>query len=48
MDIEKFKQISKNFWVEPDFEQAFKNLILTSIYAVFKFDAGKNLHKKKK
>ena len=37
MDINRFKQISKNFWIDPAFEQAFKKLILNSIGTVEHF-----------
>lgn len=42
---QKFKEISKSFFVDTDFESASSELGLTSIDAVFSFDSGKNLSK---
>jgi len=42
---QKFIEISKSFFVDEDFKQALTNLGLTSIDAVFSFNAGKNLTK---
>jgi heptosyltransferase-2 len=40
-----FSESSKSFFVEPDYKTAFSKLGLTSIDAVFSFNAGKNLTK---
>ena len=42
---EHFKQISEFFFVEPEFEQALRDMGLTSIESVFAFTGGKNLSK---
>jgi hypothetical protein len=42
---QKFKEISKSLFVDTDFEEKFKELGLTTIEAVFSFDAGKDLIK---
>jgi len=41
----KFTEISKSFFVNPDYEAGFSELGLISIDAVFSFNAGKNLAK---
>jgi heptose I phosphotransferase len=46
MDTNNFKNVETSFFVDPAYEQAFKSLGLTSIDAVFSFDAGVNLAKK--
>lgn len=43
---QRFAEISKSFFVDPDFEPIFRRLGLTSIDAVFSFNTGKNLSKK--
>jgi hypothetical protein len=43
---QRFAEISESFFVDPDFEPIFRRLGLTSIDAVFSFNAGKNLSKK--
>jgi len=45
MSKQKFVEISKSFFIDPDYKTAFSNLGLTSIDAVFSFNAGKNLAK---
>ena len=42
----KFIEISKSCYVDPDYEAAFSESGLTSIDAVFSFNAGRNLSKK--
>jgi len=43
---QRFVEISKSLFVDADSEQLFRKLGLTSIEAVFSFNAGKNLSKK--
>jgi hypothetical protein len=43
---QRFVEISKSLFVDADFEPIFRRLGLTSIDAVFSFNAGKNLSKK--
>lgn len=45
MSSHKFIEISESFFVDADFAQAFRDLGLTSIDAVFSFDGGVNLTK---
>ena len=45
MDKQKFVEISKSFFVDPDYKTTFIRLGLNSIDAVFSFNAGKNLTK---
>ncbi len=45
MDKQKFVEISKSFFIDPGYKTAFVNLGLTSIDAVFSFNAGENLTK---
>jgi hypothetical protein len=45
MSEHKFVEISKSFFIDPGYETAFSKLGLTSIDAVFSFNAGKNLAK---
>lgn len=42
---QKFIKVSESFFVDSDFQHAFEELGLTSIDAVFAFNAGKNLNK---
>lgn len=42
---QNFVEISKSFFVDEDFKEAFCKMDLTSIDTVFSFDAGKNLTK---
>ena len=42
---QKFIEISKSFFIDPDYRTAFNELSLTSIDAVFSFNDGKNLAK---
>ena len=42
----KYIEISKSFYIGPDFEQPFKKLGLSSIDAVFSFNTAKKLNKK--
>ncbi len=42
---QKFVEISKSFFIDPDYKTAFSELGLTSIDAVFSFNAAKNLAK---
>ena len=42
---QKFVEISKSFFVDPDYKTAFIKLGLSSIDAVFSFNAGRNLAK---
>jgi len=42
---QKFTEVSKSFFIDPDYKAAFIELGLTSIDAVFSFNAGKNLAK---
>ena len=42
---QKFVQISESFLIDPDYAAGFSELGLTSIDAVFSFDAGRNLAK---
>jgi len=45
MNGQEFIEISKLFFVDRDYKAAFESLGLTSIDAIFSFNAGKNLHK---
>lgn len=45
MSEQKFVEISKSFFIDPDYKTAFSKLGLTSIDAVFSFSAAKNLAK---
>ncbi len=45
MSKQKFVEISKLFFIDPDYKTAFSKLGLTSIDAVFSFNAAKNLAK---
>ena len=45
MSEQKFVEISKSFFIDPDYKTAFSELGLTSIDAVFSFNAAKNLAK---
>jgi len=45
MNSQEFIEISKSFFVDSDYKTAFKSLGLTSIDAIFSFNAGKNLVK---
>jgi len=45
MSEQKFVEISKLFFIDPDYKTAFSELGLTSIDAVFSFNAAKNLAK---
>jgi len=45
MSKQKFVKISKSFFIDPDYKAAFSKLGLTTIDAVFSFNAGKNLAK---
>lgn len=45
MSEQKFIEISKSFFVDEEFKAAFEGLGLSSIEAVFSFDAGENLAK---
>ncbi len=47
MSEQKFIKISDSFFIDADYEQALAKLGLTSIDAVFSFNAGKNLSKNK-
>ena len=42
---QRFVELSKSFFIDADFRQPFSKLGLTSIDAVFSFDAGENLTK---
>ena len=42
---QRFIEISKSFFIDPDYKTAFSELSLTSIDAVFSFNAGRNLAK---
>ena len=45
MSEQKFVEISKSFFIDPDYKTAFSELGLTTIDAVFSFNAAKNLAK---
>jgi len=45
MNEQKFVEISKSLFIEPDYKTAFSKLGLTSIDAVFSFNVGQNLAK---
>ena len=45
MSEQKFVEISKSFFIDPDYKTAFSELGLTTIDAVFSFNAAKNLTK---
>jgi len=45
MSEQKFVEISKSFFIDPDYKMAFSELGLTTIDAVFSFNAAKNLAK---
>lgn len=45
MDKRKFIEISKSFFINPEYKMAFSKLGLTCIDAIFSFKAGKNLTK---
>jgi heptosyltransferase-2 len=42
---QKFMEVSKSFFIAPDYKAGLDELGLTSIDAVFSFNAGRNLHK---
>ena len=42
---QKFMEVSKSFFIDPDYKAALDELGLTCIDAVFSFNAGRNLHK---
>ena len=44
-NMQNFQELSKNFFIDSDFIEAFTAMGLTGIDAVFKFDAGQNLAK---